>query len=200
VAVYFGALGLGYLLLEMAFIQRLQLWLGHPVYAVAATLAGFLVLSGAGSLWVQDRWLPRSWWAPAFIAVMVPFYVWVFWTAGSEPASLSFVARTGAVALLVLPLATVMGMPFPLGLRHLARARAPDAASGDGASGRRRLGAPGTGVAWAWAVNGFASVIAAPLAVLGSMEAGFFWVLLAGAACYGVAAAALASAERRGSR
>jgi hypothetical protein len=61
-----------------------------------------------------------------------------------------------------------MGMPFPLGLRRLA---ADDTA----------------GVAWAWAANGFASVVAAPLAVLIALELG-------SGAVFGVAAAAYAMA------
>lgn len=174
-AVYFGALGLGYLLVEMAFIQRLQLWLGHPVYAVAATIAGFLVLSGAGSLWYQGRSLPRGWWAAAVVAAMIPLYVWVLAGAGDLPSRWPVLTRAGAVALLLVPLASVMGVPFPAGLRRLGEA-------GD--------------IAWAWAVNGFASVIAAPLAVLISMEASFLAVLLGGALCYAVAAAALARDAR----
>ncbi len=54
---YFGALGLAYLLAEIAAIQQLTLLLGHPVYAVAAVLAAMLVGSGIGSAW-SDRLAP----------------------------------------------------------------------------------------------------------------------------------------------
>jgi hypothetical protein len=49
VVLYFTALGLAFLFVEIAFLQRLQLWLGHPIYAVSATLSGFLVFAGLGS-------------------------------------------------------------------------------------------------------------------------------------------------------
>ncbi len=71
-----------------------------------------------------------------------------------------------------------MGMPFPLGLRRLA---------GDDA-GR---------VAWAWAANGFASVVAAPLAVLIALELGSEAVFGAAAAAYAVAALASRVNPRR---
>ncbi len=70
---------------------------------------------------------------------------------------------------ILAPLAFVMGLPFPLGLRRLA--------AGDG----RR-------VAWAWAANGFASVVAAPLAALIALEAGSRWLLWCAAGGYALAA------------
>jgi hypothetical protein len=78
--------------------------------------------------------------------------------------------RIGASLALIAPLAFCMGMPFPLGLRRLA-AEAPDF------------------IPWAWALNGFASVVSAALATLLAMEFGFSVVLLAALGCYGVAAA-----------
>ena len=64
-----------------------------------------------------------------------------------------------------------MGLPFPLGLRRLARAEG--------------------GVAWAWAVNGVSSVLGATLAILLAMEVGGRIVFLLGALCYlGAAGAA----------
>jgi hypothetical protein len=75
----------------------------------------------------------------------------------------------GLMALVLLgPLAFLMGMPFPLGIRTVAR--------GDS----RRM-------AWAWAANGFASVTSAPLAALVALELGASAVLVAAAAAYGVA-------------
>jgi spermidine synthase len=176
-ALYFGGSGLGYLLVEMAVMQRLQLWLGHPVYAAAATLAAFLACSGLGSLWVQDRRPLRAWWAAAAVAALVPVYAWILSRPGDLWWAVPWATRAALALLLLFPLATAMGTPFPLGLD---RAEAP--------------GGPGT--AWAWAANGFASVVAAPLAVAIALEAGFVATLLAGAAAYAVAAAALAWAER----
>ncbi len=77
-------------------------------------------------------------------------------------------ARIGVALVVMLPLAT-MGMPFPLGLRQLGRTRADL-------------------LAWAWAINGCASVVATPLATLLALGAGLVAVLAAAAGCYVVAA------------
>ena len=49
IAVYFAALGFAFMFIEMAFIQRLVLFLSHPLYAVGVALAGFLLFAGLGS-------------------------------------------------------------------------------------------------------------------------------------------------------
>lgn len=62
----------------------------------------------------------------------------------------------------------IMGLPFPLGLTRLTYNR-PDE------------------VPWAWAINGYSSVISATLATIVSVETGFFWVMIIAAGAYGVA-------------
>ena len=175
VAGYFGALGLGYLMVEMAFIQKLQLLLGHPVYAVSAALAGFLIFSGAGSWW-SARLRPGA--KPALaVAVIVALEVTLAALAVRAAQPLPLAARAAIALLLVAPPAFAMGMPFPTGLRALALAQ------------------PGA-LAWAFAANGFASVAAGSLATLLAIELGFRWVLLGGVLCYLTAAAALARPAR----
>ena len=167
---YFNAIGLGYLLVEMAFIQKLQLLLGHPVYAVSAALAGFLIFSGAGSWWsARVRPGPK----PALaVAAIVALEVALAALAVRAAQPLPLAARAVVAVLVVAPPAFAMGMPFPTGLRALAGER------------------PGA-LAWAFAANGFASVVAGSLATLLAIEFGFRWVLLGGVACYLTAAAAL---------
>jgi len=172
VIVYFAAIGLAYLAAEIAAIQQLSLLLGHPVYAVAAVLAVFLLFSGGGSVW-SDRLGParRAW----MLGVIVPALLcWVLFLPTLvhliQPAPL--VARGAAALVLLGPVAFLMGMPFPLGIRTLAR------------DDQRRL-------AWAWAANGFASVTAAPLAALLALELGSTAVLIAAATAYAVAAGLL---------
>ena len=54
--LYFIAVGLGYILVEIAFIQRFVLFLGHPVYALTVVVFLLLLSSGAGSM-VSRWWL-----------------------------------------------------------------------------------------------------------------------------------------------
>ncbi len=166
VGVYFAAIGLGYLMVEMALIQQLQLLLGHPVYAVTAAVAGLLAFSGAGSLWSARV---GAGWRPAAVVtglILVDLVAAAPIVHAAQPLGLP--ARATIGLLLLAPLGIAMGMPFPTGLRALAGDR------------------PGA-VAWAWALNGFASVIAASVATLIAVEWGWTWVLLAAAASYAVA-------------
>jgi len=166
---YFGALGLAYLLAEVAAIQQLTLLLGHPVYAVAAVLAVMLVGSGFGSAW-SDRVAPTQARGVALgLAVTCGVLAMGLLPLVHVLEGTGVGARALATALLLGPLAFVMGMPFPLGLRQL---------SGDETAQ----------VAWAWAANGFASVVAAPLAALIALEAGSDVVFGTAAAAYAVAA------------
>jgi hypothetical protein len=167
-ALYFGALGGAYLFVEIALIQKLTLLLGHPVHAAAAVLALCLAFSGAGSLW-SDRLAPAAASRAALAAAVGALVVAVALELMPLVQPLPFAGRLAASLLLLAPLATAMGMPFPLGLRRHA--------GGDAA------------VAWAWAINGFASVVAASLAALVALEAGIRALLLAGATLYLIAAA-----------
>ena len=46
---YFAALGLGFMLIEIAFMQKLSLYLGHPTYSISVVLTSMLLFSGIGS-------------------------------------------------------------------------------------------------------------------------------------------------------
>ncbi len=166
---YFGAIGLGYLAMEIAAIQVMILLLGHPVYAVVAVLSTILICSGAGSAW-SDRLSTTYGWVPGLVlagtlALMGGAVLIVVHAAQGWPLA----ARAVVALAVVAPTALVMGTPFPLGLRTMAR--------GDHAR-----------TALAWASNGFASVIAAPLAALIALQSGSRLVLFVAAIAYGTAA------------
>jgi hypothetical protein len=174
VLVYFLALGLGYLFVEMALIQRLVLFLGNPVYAVAIVLAGLLFVSGLGSAWTAQQLERRTsatrlaCFAAIIVAGTSVVYAFGFGAALTSLLSWPLPARMVLAFGVMLPLAA-MGMPLPLVLRHLGQTHAEL-------------------LPWAWAVNGCASVIAGPLATLLALGAGLPTVLLAASSCYGLAA------------
>jgi spermidine synthase len=174
VLLYFGALGLAFLFVEIAFIQRFVLFLGHPLYAVAVVLAAFLVFAGIGS-GLSPRLAARAGAraTPLAVAVIVAvalIYILLLPALFEWLRPLPIAARIVASLALIAPLALAMGMPFPLGLSRLSEA-APHL------------------VPWAWAVNGCASVLAAVLATLLAIEMGFAAVVVAALALYGLAAA-----------
>ena len=173
---YFLLLGFAFLFVEMAFIQKFILFLGHPLYSVAVVLSGFLLFAGLGSAASERlaRRLPRPGVSPvtiavAAIAVLALAYVFALPAIFARFIGLPDAARIALSLLLIAPLAFLMGMPFPLGLARLAEQ------------------APGF-VPWAWGINGFASVVSAVLATLLAIEFGFNVVILLALVLYAAAA------------
>ena len=186
VAGYFLALGLAFLFIEIAFIQKFILFLSHPLHAVAVVLTGFLLFAGIGSgvsSWVAQhiddwheahpgrfRFLSAIQFSVAGIISVSIVYMLVLPAVFGALQSLTAAGKILVSLALIAPLAFFMGMPFPLGLSRVW------------------LGAPAL-VPWAWGVNGCASVLSAMLATLIAMNFGFSVVISAAAVLYACAAA-----------
>ena len=164
VLAYFAALGLAFLFVEIAFLQKLTLLVHHPTIAMALVLATFLLAAGAGSAW-SSRVPPQRGRRVLALAVtgIVVFGVICSVTLDALVAGLAAwpVAARGLLCVALLtPLAFCMGIPFPLALRALDEPLVP----------------------WAWAINGCLSVASATLATLLAVDFGFatvLWVALA---------------------
>ncbi|GAC1649422.1 MAG: hypothetical protein NVS9B15_08640 [Acidobacteriaceae bacterium] len=172
---YFAALGFGYIMVEIALLQRFLLFLGQPIYTYAVVLAGLLIFTGIGS-WAAGRVSESSPRYPnrallfALLTVLVLSFVTgpIFHLALGWPLPIRIVISL----LLVGPLGFALGQPFPLGLRM---ATASDSSLG----------------AWAWGVNGFFTVIGTVLALMLGMIFGFRTVLLLSGFCYVIAILAM---------
>jgi hypothetical protein len=173
--IYFLLLGLAYMFLEMGFIQKMTLLIGHPVFGVAVTLLGFLFFSGCGSLASG-----RSFKSPKIISHLIPIAVSAIIILGIAEITVMTVwfdwlmgfSRSGRILLGVVitaPPAFFMGMPFPIALKQLNTHSQPL-------------------VPWAWGVNGFASVIGAVLGTFLAISVGFTALTLIALACYFLAA------------
>jgi hypothetical protein len=181
---YFLLLGFAFLFIEMAFIQKFILFLSHPLYSVAVVLSGFLVFAGIGSA-VSERLaqkLEASGRSPvviaaAGIALLALIYLFVLPPLFRVFIGYSDVVRIAISIALIAPLAISMGMPFPLGLKHVSDT-APDF------------------IPWAWGINGFASVMSAVLATLLAIECGFTLVIVLALLLYATAAMILACSIR----
>ena len=176
--LYFVAVGLGYILVEIAFIQRFVLFLGHPTYALTVVIFLLMVSSGAGSLFSR-RWLPRTQmaWMPITL-VIAALLVDVFFLPNWLEAwvGLGLYSRIVVSGLLLAPLGFVMGMPFPTGLRALAAGPVVDVPSG--------ASAKDNAVEWAWAMNAAASVLGSVLAMVIAIQFGLTVTLACGVAAY----------------
>jgi hypothetical protein len=179
--IYFAALGTGFMLIEVALLQRFVLLLGHPVYSLTVTLFALLLGTGLGSLLsrrvsVEDV-LRTGLLAiagvvtittVAVVALPAVIDIAIVW-----PLSLRLVLATA----LMIPAGVLLGIPLPTGMRLLA-ARRPAL------------------IAWSWGMNGAFSVVGATLAVFIAMNWGFSVTLLAGGAVYVVAAVVLGRTSR----
>lgn len=172
--LYFIALGLGYILVEIAFIQRFVLFLGHPTYALTVVIFLLLLSSGAGSL-SSRYWVPQTQmgWVPlALVVATLVSYVFFLPVRLASLVGLAFEYRLLISALLLVPLGFVMGMPFPTGLRALAGSAH---ALADGSE---------QAVEWAWAMNAAASVLGSVLAMVIAIQFGLSATLACGAMAY----------------
>ena len=179
--LYFAALGIGFMFVEMALIQRFTLFLGEPVYALAAVLAGLLIFTGVGS--ALGARLPIT--SPGAVARMLLALIVVLTATAiiapvvcSAALALPLDARVTIAVLLVAPLGVTLGLPFPTGLR-IASANVASI------------------VPWAWGVNGFFTVIGSVAAVILGMAFGFTAVLALAGLCYAVAIFALEKIPQR---
>jgi hypothetical protein len=162
---YVGCLGLGYMFIELGCIQRLMAYLGTPTHALTAVLLVLLLSGGVGSRAVA-RATPRIVQLALFALVGYALLLTLVWhSIATATAGLPIGARAMVVALSLVPLGFLMGIPLPSGL---AAVRARDGAL----------------VPWLWGVNGAASVLGSVLATLGSMHAGISALLFAGIALY----------------
>ena len=167
----FSLVGAGFMLLEMGFIQKLILYLAHPIYSAAVVIAAFLIFGGAGS-WASRLWpiAPRRLTAASagVVAVLGLLYMammdgWLDLTQSQAP-TVRFIIAGATIA----PLAAAMGHVFPAGFRYL------------GQSGPKLI-------PWAWAANGFASVVATVAAPLIAMSFGFAVLTVTAVGCYALA-------------
>lgn len=174
--VYFAGLGLGFIMIEIALLQRFTLFLGQPVYTFAVVLAALLIFTGLGSA-LADKFGASIRKNLRFIIplILVTLLVTAFLTPFIFNAALgwSLLSRVIISVLILMPLGLLLGMPFPSGLRIIGEE------------------APAL-VPWAWGVNGFFTVIGTVGALILGMAFGFKAVLVIASLCYLTALAAVA--------
>ncbi len=172
---YFGAIGFGFMFIEMAQMQRLTIFLGHPTYALSVVLFTLLISSGTGS-WLIGRLGPRI--TPRHETTILAGLTAVVLAVGlATPmvtkacAGASTPGRVLVAVALLAVLGFPMGMPFPLGMRR-AEAR----------------GEQGS-LAWLWGINGATSVCSSVLAIIIGLAFGITATFFAGVLSYAAAAA-----------
>lgn len=165
---YFLFLGLGYMFIEVVFIQKFILFLGHPVYAVSTVLFSLLTFSGLGSFFSGRL---KSWLRKSLIFILPIIFAATVVYSVSLPILLhelldqNLSVRLFIAVSTIIPIAFLMGIPFPLGI-SLINERYPEL------------------IPWTWAVNGCASVLGSILTIIIALSTGFSAVLLLGGVTY----------------
>jgi predicted membrane-bound spermidine synthase len=167
--LYFACLGAGFIIVEVAMIQKFILFLGHPVYALTVVLFSLLIFSAIGS-YLSGRLFqqPR---VPAMVKLLgLLAVVIIVYTVALPPIFYGLVhlphpLRIIIAVVVMAPLAALMGMPMPLAIRLVSRT-APEL------------------IPWAWGVNGATSVMGSVAALVIAISSGFYQALLVGATLY----------------
>jgi spermidine synthase len=167
-SLYFSLIGIGFMLAEIALLQRFSVYLGHPIYSLSVCLFSLILASGLGSL-TSDKLKLNShgklvaWGAVVviYLALMEHLLPALFeHTTGEER-----LVRIGISVAVIMPLGFLLGFAFPTGLR-LVEAIDP-------------LPTP-----WFWGINGATGVLASVLGVMISMAFGINITMLFSALCY----------------
>ena len=177
-AVFFAAIGMGFMFFEVTLIQRFTLFLGYPTYSLTVTLFSLLIFTGLGSLMSAQYHGYRNRAVVlllGLILMMTLLYQFALGPVVERCIGFGLPLRIALAVLFMAPLGFSLGAFMPLGIGTIA------VASG----GSKEF------IAWGWAVNGFFSVISSVLATLLSMTIGFQQVQLAAVLIYAIGVFAL---------
>ena len=156
--LYFFAIGMAFMMLEIVLIQKYALFIGASIYSIATVLLVLLLASGIGS-----RFSRRFSDTIPFVGIVIWLLIDIFALGFITSAliHLPMFARAAIVAILVFPLGFFMGMPFPKGTMRV-----------------------GELIDWGFAVNGAASVLGSMLVLLVAFAYGFTVALILGGLIY----------------
>jgi hypothetical protein len=182
--LYFLAIGAGYILVEVALIQKFVLFLGHPTYALTVVIFSLLVSSGMGS-YASRRVIQSSAWRWRGVLVGVALLIGVLAVGVSvllpKAITLPLSWKIVMSVALILPAGFLMGMPFPVGLERLEKWES-------------------TSVRWAWSLNAAASVLGSVASLVLAIYLGLVQTLLIGGVLYLAALATIARDPARTTR
>ncbi|HZB41770.1 MAG TPA: hypothetical protein VE487_12440, partial [Ilumatobacter sp.] len=180
--VYFAALGLGFMVVEISMIQRFSLLLGYPTLSLSVSLFTLLIATALGarwSAWVQGDVRRRLLMTVTAMWVITLIYLLISDAVTERVLAWSQPGRIALVIVMLFPIGVMLGMFLPTGVD-----RARQLAGISGAD-------TGRVVAWCWAVNGFFSVIGSTMTTMLSMTFGFDRTMLLGLVLYAVATAVM---------
>lgn len=172
--LYFAALGLGFITVELSLLQHLTLLLGHPIFTLSILLFTLLAAGGLGSNF-SARFDTRR--VCLVVAALGVLYACALPHLVPALLSLSLGVRIALAVVMIAPLGFAMGIPFPNGLARMGKDGLPEAP-------------------FYWGLNGVLSVIGSVGTMALAVAFGFRVAMLVGALAYVVAALAITGLQR----
>jgi hypothetical protein len=162
--LYFFGVGAGFMFIELFFIKKYILLFGDPVISFTVVLAGVLISSSLGGAWVQkkEKHILKISLIVLIGALLIAFF--------ALDRFIEFLLRLPGIweyagAVLVLaPIGFLMGLPFPLGMRDMLKSPIQRA--------------------YAWSINGCASVLTAIISAQIALISGISYILGCAIAAY----------------
>lgn len=166
--LFFLFIGAGYILIQVALIQKFVLFLGHPTYALTVIIFSMLLSSGIGSF--ASRGIIRGDFGRLSLAMVLIVAAILALAAVVTPiaeggVSLPFPVKVLISVLLISPVGFAMGMPFPTGLSLLEKAMP-------------------SSIRWAWSINAASSVLGSAAAMFLAIYLGLKMTLVIGGIFY----------------
>lgn len=165
---YFLLIGFGFMAFEIGLLQRMSVFLGHPVYSLAVVLFSIILTTGLGSLisekLVLDTWGRRIGWSALTGGYLLSIPLWwskVFLAFDSSPLWL----RIALCVVVILPIGLLLGFGFPTGMRMIS------------AIDNRPT-------PWFWGINGAAGVLGSSLGLALSIAWGINATVIFAGVCY----------------
>ncbi len=166
--LYFALIGMGFMLIEIGLLQRMSIFLGHPVYSLSVLLSTLILSTGIGSF-LSEKLPLRSRGRLVFWGAATGVYAFSLpWILGPLFVALSaaeLAARIAVCVALIAPAGILLGFGFPTGMRLVSSIDPKP-------------------TPWFWGINGAAGVLASILAVTLSLALGISATLVLGALCY----------------
>jgi len=156
--IYFSAIGIGFLFIEIPLMQKFILYLGHPIYSVSTVLFSILFFSGLGSLILGKN---TQYFSIKICALLILILILLMLSPVllKNLMAYPFYIRFISCILILAPMGFLMGAPFPMGIRLTSKVSSDL-------------------IPWAWSVNGFSSVVSSILATIFAISWGFNTVLI----------------------
>jgi spermidine synthase len=166
--LYFSLIGAGFMMIEIGLLQRMSIFLGHPVYSLSVLLSSLILSTGSGSFLSEKVPLQSSgrlviWGvATGAYAVALAFFLGPLFSAFGDA---ELASRIALCVWLIAPLGVLLGFAFPAGMRLISSIDSRP-------------------TPWFWGINGAAGVLASIAAVALSLALGISATLVVGALCY----------------